>query len=517
MNILSAKQLYEADKITTKKQGISSDDLMERAATLIYKWLHHRMQGAQVPVHIFCGIGNNGGDGLVLGRLLIESGYTVTIYIANFTDKRSKCFLINYGRVKKVTKKWPVLMTSKKDFPQIHKDDIIVDAIFGIGLNRAPEGWVKDLIQYLNEQNAFKLSIDIPSGLSANEPLLDGEAVIQANHTLTFQAPKLSFFLPETGKFVPYFEALDIGLDPDYLITTKPLAQLIMKPLARTFYKQREKYSYKGTYGHSLLVGGSKGKMGAIVLASRAALSAGSGLTTAFIPECGNTILQTAIPEAMALTDVNDDFISEIAFDFEPSAIGIGPGMGQEKQTIKTFLALLSQTNRPMVIDADAINIIATNPSAVKDVPKRSIFTPHPVELARLVGEWKNDYEKLEKAKAFSKDNEMIVVIKGANTITIFEDEMYINTSGNPGMATAGSGDVLTGIITGLLSQGYEPLVAATFGVYLHGSAGNIASEVKGFEALLANDLIGNLGKAYLELFVQDESQIKDGEDKSNV
>lgn len=516
MNIFSAKQLYEADKITTDKQGISSVDLMERAATQIYDWLHQRMQGAQVPVHIFCGIGNNGGDGLVLGRLLIESGYTVTIYIANFTDKRSKCFLINYDRLKNVTKKLPVLMTSEKDFPKIHEDDIIVDAIFGIGLNRAPEGWVKSLIQYLNEQKAFRLSIDIPSGLSSNEPLLDGEAVIHANHTLTFQTPKLSFFLPETGKFVPYFEALDIGLDPEYLVSTTPLAQLIMKPLAKTFYKQREKYSHKGTYGHSLLVGGSKGKMGAMVLASKAALSAGSGLATAFIPECGNTILQTAIPEAMVLSDVNNDFISEIVVDFEPSVIGIGPGMGQDKRTVKTFLKLLSQTKRPMVIDADAINIIAANPSAVKDVPKRSIFTPHPVELARLVGKWKNDYEKLKKVKVFSKNNEMIVVIKGANTITIFGDEMYINTTGNPGMATAGSGDVLTGIITGLLSQGYEPLVAATFGVYLHGSAGNIVSQEKGHEALLASDLIENIGKAYLELLIQDESQIQDEEQKSS-
>lgn len=512
MNIFSTKQLYEVDTITTKKQGISSVDLMERAATQIFNWLHQRMQGAQVSVHIFCGIGNNGGDGLALGRLLIESGYKVTLYVANFTDKRSKCFLINYDRVKNMTKKWPILMTSEEDFPQIHENDIIVDAIFGIGLNRAPKGWVKSLIQYLNEQKAFRLAVDIPSGLSANEPLLDAEAVIQANHTLTFQTPKLSFFLPETGKFVPFFEAVDIGLDPEYLINSKPLARLIMKAQAQTFYKRREKYSYKGTYGHSLLVGGGKGKMGAIVLAVRAALRAGSGLATAFIPKGGNTVLQTAIPEAMVVTDVKDDFISEVSIDFEPSVIGIGPGMGQENETIEAFKKLLSQTKRPMVIDADAINIIAANPSVVKDIPKQSIFTPHPGELARLVGEWNNDFEKLEKAKTFSKENEMIVVIKGANTITIFGDEMYINTTGNPGMATAGSGDVLTGIITGLLSQGYEPSVAAMFGVYLHGSAGNIVSQESGFEALLASDIIENLGRAFIELFMQQKPERQDEE-----
>ena len=212
MKIFSAAQLHQADKVTTQKHGITALDLMERAGTQIFNWLHSRMQGAQVPVHIFSGIGNNGGDGLVVGRMLIEHGYNVHIYIANFTDKRSKCFLINYDRVKEVTKNWPKLMTSEGDFPTIQPEDIIIDALFGIGLNRPPEGWVKELIQYINKQTSFTLSIDIPSGMYANQALEDAEAVVKANHTLAFQAPKLSFFLPETGKFVPYFEVLEIGL-----------------------------------------------------------------------------------------------------------------------------------------------------------------------------------------------------------------------------------------------------------------------------------------------------------------
>jgi len=504
VNIYSAKQLYEADTITTEKQEISSIDLMERAATQIYNWLHHRMQGAQVPIHIFCGIGNNGGDGLALGRLLITGGYNVNLYVANFTDKRSKCFLINYDRVKNITKKWPILMKSEKDFPEIHPDDIIVDALFGIGLNRAPEGWVKKLIQYLNKQKAFRLSVDIPSGLSANDALLDPEAVIKANHTLTFQAPKLTFFLPETGKFVPYYEALDIGLDPEYLATTTPLARLVLKPQAQSFYKQREKYSNKSNFGHSLLVGGSKGKIGAIVLASKAALRSGSGLVTAVVPEIGRDILQTAVPEAMVQTAGSTDTISEITLEIDPTAIGVGPGMGQEVSTFKALQALFSETKRPMVIDADAINLVAANPSEVKNIPKQSIFTPHPGELSRLIGPWKNDFEKIKKAKAFSKKHEIVLVIKGANTLTVFGDELFVNTTGNPGMATAGSGDVLTGVITALLSQGYEPITAALFGVYLHGSAGNISAQDNGFEALIAGDIIDHMGQAFLELFKQD-------------
>lgn len=506
MNIYSAEQIYQADKLTTERQEISSLDLMERAATQIFNWLHHRMQGAQVPIHIFCGIGNNGGDGLALGRLLINSGYNVTIYVANFTDKRSKCFLTNYDRVKNATKKWPILMKSEKDFPEIHPDDIIVDCLFGIGLNRAPEGWVKALIQHLNAQKAFRLSVDIPSGLSANEPLLDAEAVIKANHTLTFQAPKITFFLPETGKFVPYYEALDIGLDPEFLMTTPPLARLILKPQAQSFYKQREKYSHKSNFGHSVLVGGSKGKMGAIVLAAKAALRTGSGLVTAGIPERGNDILQTAVPEAMVITAGNGDHISEISIDIANATIGVGPGMGQEEVSLKALEDLFSKTENPMVIDADAINLIAANPSLLNKIPKNSVLTPHPGELARLIGDWKNDFDKLEKTRELSKKHELIIVIKGANTCTVFGDEKYINTTGNPGMATAGSGDVLTGVITALLAQGYDPIVAAIFGIYLHGSAGNIVAQQNGFEALIAGDIVENMGQAYLELFKQEQA-----------
>ncbi|MCB0457716.1 MAG: NAD(P)H-hydrate dehydratase [Flavobacteriaceae bacterium] len=506
MKIFSSEQLYYADELTCKNQGITSVDLMERAATQIFNWLHQRMQGAQVPIHIFCGIGNNGGDGLALGRLLIEDGYNVTIYVANFTDKRSQCFLINYDRVKSVTKKWPILMTSEIDFPEIHPDDIIVDCLFGIGLNRPPEGWVKKLIQYLNEQRAFRLSVDIPSGMAANEPLLDAEAVIYANHTLTFQAPKLTFFLPETGRFVPYFEVLDIGLDAEYLYATTPLAQLIYKPHAKQFYKQREKFSHKGAYGHALIVGGSKGKMGAVVLSSKATLRVGAGLVSAFVPEGGNTILQISVPEVMTVSDTSQDFIASIKIDFQPSAIAVGMGMGQNIETKNALKKLFSEKKEvPFVIDADAINCLSNDKNLLKALPKNSIITPHEGELQRLIGNWKNDFEKIEKAKSFSKKHEVIVIIKGANTLVINSDNLYVNTTGNPGMATAGSGDVLSGMIAGLLSQRYNPLVASVFGVYLHGSAGNIVANEIGFEALAASDIIDAIGDAFLELFQKEE------------
>lgn len=504
MNIYSAEQLYEADKITVEKQGITSLDLMERASTHIFNWLHQRMQGAQVPIHIFCGIGNNGGDGLALGRILINNGYKVHVYIANFTDKRSKCFLVNYGKIKDITKKWPILMSGEADFPEIHPDDIIIDALFGIGLNRSIEGWVKDLVQYLNAQKAFKLSIDIPSGLSANEPLLDPEAVIRANHTLTFQTPKLSFFLPETGRFVPYFEPLDIGLDQEYLSKTPPIARVVIKPMAQTFYRQREKYSHKGDFGHALLVSGSHGTIGASVLSARAVLRTGAGLLTVHVPKCGYEIVQTAIPEAMVVTDENQDRITAISPLFEPTVVGVGMGIGTHEETSKALLSLFKESKSQFLIDADALNLVSVNENLKKALPKLSVLTPHPGELRRLIGDWKNDYEKLEKTREFSKSHDVIIIIKGANTITIYQDDMFINSTGNPGMSTAGSGDVLSGVITGLLSQGYEPLISAIFGVYLHGSAGNLASEELGFEGVIASDITERLGKAFLELFKQE-------------
>ncbi len=514
MKIFSSEQLYEADNITVEKQQITSEALMERAATQIFQWLHKRLNGAPVQIRIFCGIGDNGGDGLVVGSMLIEHGYNATVYVVNCSDKRSKNFLLNYDKIKNVTKKWPVLMKGEDDFPEINSEDIIIDGIFGIGLNRCPSGWVKKLIQYLNASKAFKLAIDIPSGLYSNSPLEDKEAVLKANHTLTFQAPKLSFFLPETAGFVSNFDVLDIGLDEEFLHDTEPIAQLISKPEAQRFYQAREKISHKGIYGHALIVAGSYGKIGAAVLATTATFRIGAGMVTAFVPKCGYTILQTAIPEAMVITDKEEEFISEIVFDFEPSAIGIGMGIGKNKTTVEALKKLFTKKDIPFVIDADALNNISENKELLKLLPKNSILTPHPGELKRLIGEWKNDYDKLEKAKKFSEKHGVVLIIKGAYTITVYGDKLYINTSGNPGMATAGSGDTLSGVITGLLSQGYDLLLASVFGVYMHGLAGDIASEQMGYEAIMAGDIIDNFSEAYLDLFVNPEPENEGNEKK---
>lgn len=505
MKIFSNEQIYEGDRLTVERQQISSADLMERAGTAIFDWFHQRMQGAQVPIHIFCGIGNNGGDGLVLARHLIHDGYNVKTYIVNYSDKRSKDFLINYDRIKQSTKVWPTLLKEGDDYPDIGEKDIIVDAVFGIGLNRPIHQWVLLLFKHFDESRAFTLSVDIPSGLQTNKVPESDLCVVKANYTLSFVTPKLVFFLPETAKYTDQWEVLDIGFDQQYIFETETEANLIGKNEVIPLYRPRDKFSHKGSFGHSLMIGGSYGKIGAVTLASKAALSIGSGLVTAYIPKCGYIPLQSGFPEAMVITDKNEDKITNISFNIKPTVIGLGIGIGTATPTINALEVFFKENKNPLVIDADGINILSKAPELLKILPPETVLTPHPKELERLIGEWTDDFDKLNKVKTFSKKYNVIVIIKGAHTITVYQDKLYINSTGNPGLATAGSGDVLTGIITGLIAQGYDPLIASVFGVYLHGKSADIAVEDYGYESLVASHVINYLGEAFLDLFQKPE------------
>jgi hydroxyethylthiazole kinase-like uncharacterized protein yjeF len=513
MRIFSAEQIYQADKFTIDKQGIGSADLMERAATEIFNWFHLRMQGAQVKIHLFCGIGNNGGDGIALARHLVEHGYNIEVNVVNYSEKRSEDFLINLNRLKE-RKLWPNFIDNNTPFPKIGTDDIIVDAIFGIGLNRVPDRWVMTLIEYLNHSEAFIVSVDLPSGLFMDRVSNSAEGIIKSNYILSFQAPKLIFFLPETAPYIENWQILDIGLDPEFLLSTETDYELVTKHEILAWYIPRKKYSHKGSYGHSLLIGGSHGKIGAMILTSNACLRSGTGLLTAMVPNCGYDPMQTAVPEAMVLSDSEEKIISKINYELAPTVIGIGTGMGQDAKTKKAFGDFLKDNKIPLVIDADALNLLSTSKTLLKKLPPQSILTPHDKEFERLVGEWADDFDKLEKAKKFSKQYDCILVLKGAHTITIYKDRGYINTTGNPGMATAGSGDVLTGVITALVAQGYVPLRAAVFGVYLHGRAGDIGAEIRGYLALSATDIIEYLGDALLDLFkLPEEPEPKEQEE----
>jgi hydroxyethylthiazole kinase-like uncharacterized protein yjeF len=501
MYILSSKQISEADKATVVKNNISSIELMEHAATLCFKWLHSRLQGDGVKIHVFCGIGNNGGDGLVIARHLFEHGYNVHCYVVNFSDKRTEEFLYNYNLLKGIGV-WPKVITHIDEFPELNYEDIVVDAIFGNGLSRKPTGFVKKLIQYLNSTNAFSLAIDFPSGLFNHKAVSDKESVLKAGHVLTFQTPKLPFLLPDNKDFLNTWEVLDIGLDLEFIERLKPTKYFITKNEILSIYKPRNKWSHKGTFGHSLLIGGSFGKIGAIALATKAALKIGSGLVSAYLPKCGYNILQTAIPEAMVEVD-DDNELKYFNFKTKPTVIGIGPGMGTAEKTIKGFQAFLKENNKPLVLDADAINILSLQPDLLSYLPKDAVLTPHPKELERLLGGWKNDYEKLKKTTEFSKKYNCIIVLKGTYTVIIKNNQIYFNSTGNPALATGGSGDVLTGVITGLIAQGYKAIDAAIFGVYLHGRTADVAVSQMGHETFTASNIIDFLPDAFLDLFIE--------------
>ncbi len=508
MKILSAKQLYKADQITVEKGKITSLDLMERVATACFQWIHNRLQGDSVTIQVFCGTGNNGGDGLVIARHLKQHGYNVNTHVINCSNKRSEAFLDNYERLKEIGI-WPEMITCSSEFPKISENDMIIDAIFGLGLSRSPESVLKETIQYINASNAYVLSIDFPSGLFADKPIIDVESVIKAYHILTFQTPKLAFLLPDNQEYITSWDVIDIGLDSEYLDSVETDFQLINKNDVLPIYKFRERFSHKGDYGHSLIIGGSFGKIGAVTLTSRAALTIGSGLVTAYVPKCAYQILQTSIPEAMVEVDAENEleyFNSKI----NPTATGIGIGMGTSTKTEEGFKKFLQENKLPLVIDADAINLLSKNKSLLKLVPENSVLTPHPKEFERLVGKWKDDYEKLDKLLKLSKKHKLIIVLKGAYTAIVHQGKIHFNTTGNPALATAGSGDVLTGIITGLIAQQYTSFEAVILGVYLHGKTADLAMKTKVFETFTASDSIDFLSDAFIDLLKKNIPKVQD-------
>ncbi len=508
MKIFSKKQIYNADKFTLKDQNIESIELMERASLALFNWLHSRLEGKPLKINLFCGIGNNGGDGLALARHLWEHGYAFKVYIVNYSENRSEDFLSNLKKLKE-RKIWPEYMNEATALPEIGAEEIIIDAIFGIGLNRNPDVWVARIIKYINDNTAYTLSVDVPSGLFLDRKFEDVESVVKAHTVLSFQFPKLIFFLPDTSKFCGTWEILDIGLSTKFITDTEVDFTLIDKADLIEKYRFRDKFSHKGDFGHSLLIGGSYGKIGAMVLAAKACIGSGSGLVTAYVPQCGYLPLQTAVPEVMVITDKGENDLQNIDFKLVPSVIGIGMGMGTSDKTGEALTQLIKNSNSPMVIDADGLNLIAKNMSLLEQIPSKTVLTPHPGELKRLIGDWEDDFDKIEKTKRLSKSSDCIIVIKGANTIIIYREKSYINSTGNPGMATAGSGDVLSGIITSLIAQQYEPLFASILGVYLHGRAGDIAASHLGMEALTASSIIASLGTAFLDLFSKPNNQDK--------
>ncbi|MEP6748128.1 MAG: NAD(P)H-hydrate dehydratase [Bacteroidota bacterium] len=498
MLILTAKQIHDWDLYTIRNKPISSVDLMETAAARCFQWLQQNNYYQQ-PFHIFCGKGNNGGDGLALARILSGKGIKVSLYIIEMGQKGTDDFQTNLARLHQ-TDASVYYIQPADHFPAIPKTHIIVDALFGTGLNRPLEGLPAALVAHINTCSNPVIAIDIPSGLLADSSS-KGYASVKAVHTLSFQCLKMAFMMPENEASTGNVHVLDIGLLSNYVAEISYDALLVEEEIIKAMYRPRQKFSHKGTFGYAAIIAGSRGFMGAATLSANACLRAGVGKLTCHIPACGYAIMQVAAPEAMSKTEDGDDYIEKLSGITKYDAIGIGPGLGLHNSHAQLLEDLFSSYKKPMVVDADALNMLAKNTPLLKLITPFSILTPHPGEFDRLFGKSENDFGRMRLAQNKAKELQLIIVLKGHHTLIAMPGgNCFFNCTGNPGMATGGSGDVLTGILTSLLAQQYPPEQAALMGVYLHGLAGDYAAARLSEEAMIAADIYFHLGDAFKQL-----------------
>jgi NAD(P)H-hydrate epimerase len=502
MHLLSAAQTRALDQATLQAQHLSSAELMERAATACTNWLLDHLRPAfHTEIHVFCGPGNNGGDGLAVARQLHAAGYAPQVWLLP-ADKYSADFTHNRQQLPQAVR---CQALSARRLPLLPADAVVLDALFGTGLSRPLEGLPATVVKHLNQSAATVVAVDMPSGLLADAPQPTDSAVVRAHYTLSFELPKLAFLLPRNAVFVGEWAVLPIGLDQPFIHNTPVDNYFVDAALLAGRLPRRARFSHKGTFGHALLLAGSFGKLGAALLAAQACLRGGVGLLTVRTPAVGYPILQTAVPEAMALPDPASDFVTELP-ELQPyAAIGMGPGLGQEESTAEVLRQLLQQmgNRRALVLDADALNLLATHRELLRKLPPHTLLTPHPKEFERLVGEpATDDYHRLDQLRAFCREHRCYCVLKGAySALGTPDGPVYFNSTGNPGMATGGSGDVLTGLLLALrCDQRLSPLDAALLGVYAHGRAGDLAAEQTGEPGLIAGDLVRFIGPALREL-----------------
>ncbi|NLA49535.1 MAG: NAD(P)H-hydrate dehydratase [Bacteroidales bacterium] len=498
MKIFSSAQIRDIDDYTVRHEPVASVDLMERAAMKLLEWYREGFSRSR-RILIFAGPGNNGGDGLALARLLEEERYEPELFYVHFSDYNTENWKINRERLQKFTRVPFEVIDSAEQFPVTGSGDVIIDAIFGSGLTRPVTGLSSEIIRMINQSGRTVIAIDIPSGLMGEDNTSnDPDSIVRADYTLSFQFPKLSFLFRENEKYAGKWTVLPIGLDTRAIASTKTPWELTEKSQVASVIKTRNRFDHKGIYGHGLLVGGSRGKMGAVVLGARAALRTGAGLVSCHVPACGNMVLQNTVPEAMVISDSKDKYISGIASSAAFNAFGIGPGMGTRKESGDALGRFLFSCRKPVVIDADALNLLSLNRKWLDGLPEKTILTPHPKEFERLAGRAVSDFQRLERQVEFSVNYKCVVVLKGAFTsVSDPSGNVWFNSTGNPGMATAGSGDVLTGMILSLLAQGYDTVNAALAGVFLHGLAGDVAAEKVSFDALIASDIVDGISEAY--------------------
>lgn len=475
--------------------------LMERAAAAFVAAFRRDFPDTDVPVTILCGPGNNGGDGWAAARILQQAAYSVTVWEARTGTSTSEDNELNKARAIATRTVDVVSLSDRSPFPALPDGCILIDAFLGSGLGRPVEGYWADLLVYLNGLPITRVAIDIPSGLFADKANAPTDVILRAERTYSFQLPKLAFFAPENAPFVGAWTLLDIGLLSSAIAAQATDFYHLQADALRPWLHARGRFDHKGTYGHALIVAGSFGKMGAALLSAQAALRAGCGLVTMHVPRCGYEIAQIAFPEAMVQVDRHRQIWTETPDTDRYNAIGVGPGVGTNGLTVQALEALLRQATCPLVLDADALNMLAANPELLALLPPGSLLTPHPKEFERLFGPTTDSFARWALLRDQARALGCYILLKGGNAAIATPDgRCYFSTVGNPGMATAGAGDVLTGVISGLLAQGYPPEHAMLLGVYLHGLAGDLAAQADQMESIIAADIIHHLGAAFRAL-----------------
>lgn len=494
MKILTAQQIRDCDAHTIAIEPIPSIDLMERASSRFVKAFEQVVSSQSKSVSIFCGTGNNGGDGLVIARLLHHKGWAVDCYLVQFSEKMSPDNVANQERLKDSGVS-PKIITSISDFPsEVHP--LIIDALVGTGITRPLEGLLGEVVQEINKFSGSVFAVDLPSGLFDRDDCSEYlDRIVHAHSTFTFQNPKRNFLLPEYANVVGAWQVLDIGLDHGFIDQLSCDEFLLQASDIQSLIQPRLAHSHKGTFGHAGLICGSQGMVGAAVLSTNACLRSGAGLTTIMVPEVGYDILQTSCPEAMCLTS-GQNYIDAVPNLEKYNAIGIGPGLGQNKATKDVLLDVIRNSHVPLVIDADGLNLL--DETDLSNLPVNSIITPHPKEFERLFGKTENSHARISLLQKKAASLKIIILLKGHHSAIAFPNgQLYFNSTGNPGMAKGGSGDVLTGLITGLVARGLTSENAAVIGCYLHGLAGDICADAIGMEGMTALDLVHHLPEAW--------------------
>lgn len=501
VKILTNSQIKEWDRYTIEHEPISSIDLMERAAQAITDAITRRWNN-HTPIKVFAGPGNNGGDALAVARMLSEKGYAVEAFLFNTTGKLSEDCETNRDLLTMCNNVKFEEVTSKFDPPQLSDKDLVIDGLFGSGLNKPLMGGFAAVVKYINNSHCNVVAIDIPSGLMCEDNTYNPRtSIIRADLTLTLGQIKLAFLFQENEELLGEIEVLDICLHPDYVQAIQTPFHILEKKEVKELIIPRRKFSHKGNYGHALLIAGKVGMAGASVLAAKACMRSGVGLLTVHAPVRNNDILQISVPEAIVEHDESDNCFTSATETEAYQAVAIGPGIGKEMETAEALIEQLQITSVPTVIDADALNILALNHNWLTQIPQNSILTPHPKEFERLAGRCNDTYERLSKALEIAQRYQVYIVLKGTRTAIVSPSgNIAFNSTGNPGMATGGSGDVLTGILLALLAQGYNSEAACHLGVYVHGLAGDLAADAETQMAMTAGSIINYLPEAWKQI-----------------